>query len=517
MKRNLFIRLSAVLILAMCIASCSKETDYTNAIPSDATSVVGINLGLLADKAGANDPENQAVLRQLTEAMKSGMDASTSEQIEAILETPAQSGIDLKSPVYIFSSPAFESALVAKVSSEDKLLGLLKISEKEQISTPVSEENGCRFTTLNRRALLAFNSSAVILTGYNPSSQPEKIKSDMATALAQTAEKSIAANAGFQSMRETGADITFYASFDAIPKEYKALITQNLPDDFPFEDFSLLGNLKFEEGKITLNVEGHADSPESKKVLEQQSRASRPIKNTYLKYFPESTLALLSLGVDGGTLAEVLQDNADFWDTLTARDADLVGQLLATLQGDITLGLINFSLTQQPSFLAYASVKNGDGLKAWYEAIAAMRLGRRGDILQLSENEYVYKLPTSSVFCGIRDGMLYVTNDESLYRNIGKPADPAATGTKYAGNLNGKEGALVINVEAICQLPAVKMLANFGRGEVATYLSLCEKIDYIEATTGKQTATITLQLQDRSTNALKQLTDIAKETIMAGM
>lgn len=517
MKKNLFFHLPAVLILAICIVSCSKEeTDYTNAIPLDATLVVGFNLGTLAEKAGGNDPGNQVIIRQLAEAMRSGMDAATFEQMETVMEDPMLSGIDLKSPAYIFSSPAFESALVTKVDDEGKLQRLLEISEKEQISTPVSEENGCRFVTFNSRAVLAFNSTAMIVTGYTPSSRLEKIKSDMAAALAQTAEKGISANAGFQSMRETGSDIAFYVTFDAIPKEYKALITTKLPDGFSPEDFAVLGGLMFEEGRVTLNVKGYADTPDGKELLEQQGKASRPMKNTYLKYFPESTLALLCAGVDGGMLSEILQDNTGLQKAIPAGQANLLKQLLGSLQDDVTLGFIDFSLTKQPSFLAYAGIKNGDALKALHEGKATLGLKRGEDIVRLSDNEYVYKSRPLSIFYGIRDGMVYATNDESLLKDIGKPADPAATETDYASDLNGKEGALIINVGAICRLPAVRMLAGLGRGEVATYLSLCEKIDYIEGTTGKEIATITLQLQDRGTNALKQMADIAKETIMAG-
>ena len=117
-----------------------------------------------------------------------------------------------------------------------------------------------------------------------------------------------------------------------------------------------------------------------------------------------------------------------------------------------------------PTFLAYAGAKNGDALKALYEQKDELRLGRKEDIIRLNDNEYVYKSQLFNLFYGVKDGLMYATNDELLYKNIGKPADPSAIETDYASAIKGEHSALIVNMEAVCQLPVMKMLSQYGRG-----------------------------------------------------
>ena len=81
------------------------------------------------------------------------------------------------------------------------------------------------------------------------------------------------------------------------------------------------------------------------------------------------------------------------------------------------IGLINVTMNSNPSFLAYASVKNDAPLKALYEKKSELGLKRGEDIVKLNENEYVYKSRAINIFFGIRDKQMYATNDELLYKN----------------------------------------------------------------------------------------------------
>jgi len=73
-------------------------------------------------------------------------------------------------------------------------------------------------------------------------------------------------------------------------------------------------------------------------------------------------------------------------------------------------------LNSVPTFAAYADAKNGNALKALYDNKKQLKLGKNEDIIQLGENEYVYKSRATNVFFGIRNKQMYATNDELLYR-----------------------------------------------------------------------------------------------------
>ena len=61
----------------------------------------------------------------------------------------------------------------------------------------------------------------------------------------------------------------------------------------------MLGSLSFEKGKIELKVESYTENTELKALSKSKSKVLDPIENTFLKYFPKSTLALFSIGING--------------------------------------------------------------------------------------------------------------------------------------------------------------------------------------------------------------------------
>lgn len=189
--------------------------------------------------------------------------------------------------------------------------------------------------------------------------------------------------------------------------------------------------------------------------------------------------------------------------------------LFSTFQNDITLGLINVTLSSNPSFLAYASIKDSAPLKALYEKKAELGLKRGEDIVKLNEDEYLYKSRNINIFFGIRDKQMYATNDELLYKNACKNADPSAKGTDFASGMKGNHSAFVINAEAVLDLPVIKMMVGFGGNEYSTYYTLLGNISYLEAVGDGNNATVTLQLKDKNVNALKQIVNFVKQ--FAGM
>ena len=586
MKKNLFFHFSVLAMLIVLISACSsKKPEYTNVIPSDASQVIAVNLKSLADKAGTKDKETKEALQKLTDALKSDMNAATFQQLEAVLKDPAKSGVDVNAPIYVFNAPSFPyTTMVAKVQSEDDLLKLLEVTEKEQIISHVAEADGYSFAQINKRALLAFTPTTLMVVNYTGTSQLEKVKEGIPALLKQTGENSINSNTAFKKMQKQDGDINMLISPSSLLSAYANPLNYGISHNIDLKDLKMLGSLSFEKGKIELKVESYTENTELKALFEKQIKSTCPIENTFLKYFPKSTLALFSIGINGeefynvlqeneqfrndfsitkaaevkdtentelkalfekqikstcpientflkyfpkSTLAlfsigingeefyNVLQENEQFRNDFSITKAAEVKDLFSAFHNDLTIGLINVTMNSNPSFLAYASVKNDAPLKALYEKKSELGLKRGEDIVKLNENEYVYKSRAINIFFGIRDKQMYATNDELLYKNACKTADPSAKETDFASSLKGKRTAFVINAEAVLDLPVVKMLAGFGGQEYSTYYSLLGNISYLEAVGNEDKATVTLQLKNKNVNALKQIVDFIKQ--FAGM
>jgi hypothetical protein len=444
------------------------------------------------------------------------MNAATFQQMEAVLKDPAKSGVDVHAPIYIFNAPSFPyTTMVAKVQNEDDLLKLLEVTEKEQISSHVAEADGYSFVQINKQALLAFTPTTLMVVNYTGTSQLEKVKEGIPALLKQTEENSINSNTAFKKMQKQNGDINMLITPSSLLSAYANPLNYGISKSIDLKDLKMLGSLSFEKGKIELKIDNYTENAELKALFEKQAKSTCPIENTFLKYFPKSTLALFSIGINGEEFYNVLQENEQFRNDFSITKAAEVKDLFSAFQNDLTVGLINVTMNSNPSFLAYASVKNDAPMKALYEKKSELGLKRGEDIVKLNENEYVYKSRAINIFFGIRDKQMYATNDELLYKNVCKAVDPSVKETNFASGLKGKRTAFVINAEAVLDLPVVKMLAEFGGQEYSTYYSLLGNISYLEAVGNEDKATVTLQLKNKDVNALKQIVDFIKQ--FAGM
>ena len=254
MAKRMISRLSVLVVLMVFMAACSKKSEYTNVIPADASAVASIHLKSLADKSGLKDKENEAAKQKMIEALKSGTTAATFQQLEKVLNNPKESGIDVDVPVYAFTATSFPyTALVAKVSDQDKLHTSLDIMVKEQICQPIEAADGYSYTRMGQRDIFAFNETTVMLVQTGSTSQIENAQKMISELMKQTAEKSIANNAGFQKMQKQKGDINFFASLAALPKEYTRQLNLGLTGiKIDPKDIMALGSLSFEKGKIAL-------------------------------------------------------------------------------------------------------------------------------------------------------------------------------------------------------------------------------------------------------------------------
>lgn len=220
-------------------------------------------------------------------------------------------------------------------------------------------------------------------------------------------------------------------------------------------------------------------------------------------------------GVNGEAIYNIINENAKFRDQVSIAKAAEIKDLFSSFNGDISGGLINVTMTSIPTFAAYAEMKNGSALEALYKNKQNLGLKKGEDIIELGKNEYVYKTKNMNVFFGVKDKFMYVTNDELLYKNIGKTEDKSIKDTPYASDMKDKNMFIAVNVEAILDLPIVKMATGFGGQKAKTYFDLASQISYLSSSSESEVSEVALCLKDKNVNALKQIVDSAKQ--FAGM
>ena len=280
-----------------------------------------------------------------------------------------------------------------------------------------------------------------------------------------------------------------------------------MADSMNLQDIKYVGGLSFEPGQVAVNVSYTSDDPKAQELFEKQLKATRPIQNTFAPYFPQSTLLYFSLGVDGKELYAQLEENPQVKRSLSARNMELLGQLVSSFENDFTLGLTGLDAQGNPTILAYAETNNADLLDQLYEA------GKKqggNDLTKLDNGDYLLTDKGLKVYMGMRGKQLIMTNDQTLYNNAGKESKPSLLETSFAKEVEGQRFATVINAEAIFALPIVKMATGLLTPKYRAMVTAAENISYLRMSSEGKTGLFVLQLKDRETNALKQIVDQVK-------
>ena len=507
MKIRLFNHLCAGLVAIVLATSCSSPVKYTNAIPAESTEIVSIDLQSLAVKAGVNDPQNAETLQKLSQTLTSGVSADAQKALETILKKPSESGIDFAQPVYIFhSSETKQQGFIAAVADADKLKDMLKATQSETQMADVAEKDGYSYC-YNDRSFLAFNATTMLVLPSTDTPDIARMHQQASTLLGQGEEQSASSQGAFRQMLESKGDIRVMMTASSLLQLHKDPMLMAMADSMNLQDIKYVGGLSFEPGQVAVNVSYTSDDPKAQELFEKQLKATRPIQNTFAPYFPQSTLLYFSLGVDGKELYAQLEENPQVKRSLSARNMELLGQLVSSFENDFTLGLTDLDAQGNPTILAYAETNNADLLDQLYEA------GKKqggNDLTKLDNGDYLLTDKGLKVYMGMRGKQLIMTNDQTLYNNAGKESKPSLLETSFAKEVEGQRFATVINAEAIFALPIVKMATDLLTPKYRAMVTAAENISYLRMSSEGKTGLFVLQLKDRETNALKQIVDQVK-------
>lgn len=507
MKTRLFYQLCAGLVALVLAGSCSSPAKYTHAIPAESTEIVSIDLQSLAVKAGASDPQNAEALQKLTQTLTSGVSADAQKALETLLNKPSESGIDFALPVYLFhSSETQQQGFIAAVADADKLKDMLKATQSETQMADVAEKDGYSYC-YNDRSFLAFNATTMLVLPSTDTPDIARMHQQASTLLGQGEEQSASSQGAFRQMLESKGDIRVMMTASSLLQLHKDPMLMAMADSMNLQDIKYVGGLSFEPGQVAVNVGYTSDDPKALELLEKQLKATRPIQNTFAPYFPQSTLLYFSLGVDGKELYAQLEENPQVKRSLSARNMELLGQLVSSFENDFTLGLTGLDAQGNPTILAYAETNNADLLDQLYEA------GKKqggNDLTKLDNGDYLLTDKGLKVYMGMRGKQLIMTNDQTLYNNAGKESKPSLLETSFAKEVEGQRFATVINAEAIFALPIVKMATGLLTPKYRAMVTAAENISYLRMSSEGKTGLFVLQLKDRETNALKQIVDQVK-------
>lgn len=490
--------------------SCSlQQQDYVNTIPGNATEVLSVNLQSLAQKAGLPENENQSTLNKLTEVLKTGLSMELQQQIENIVKNPNKLGIDYTAPVYYFhAQESGMQGIIAKINDSDRLKNFLKATQTDELFDDV-QQIGNYNCTYNDRFFIAFNETTLLVFPTFSSMNIGQMHNDAKKLFSQTEENSITHQKSFIKLQSMQGDIKGMGGANNLTRIYSYFSTTELSNNIHLEDLKFIGSLNFENGKINMKYQYYTENEILKALLDEQVQSMHPFEGKYLPYFPQSTLMLLTMGIDGEKIYKSLQAEEGNGKILNSEQMVILQSLLNTLHKDISIGFTGMSANGTPSFVAYVETKNNTILQSLYELLSTQQM----KINRLDNGDYQLQIASQMIYFGIRGTDLFVTNDSSQYNRIAQNAEPSILESDFAHEWEGKHMFFVINTKAIFDLPLVKMATGFLSPERRVYINIAEQVDYIGIDADSDFGQIYIVLRNKNTNALKQMIDIIKTIV----
>lgn len=425
------------------LAACSPKTEYTHALPKNASMVVAMDMDGMADKAGLKGAEGDAVVNKLKALMKGGLQGEAAKLAERIIEQPSESGLSFEEKVYLFATPHAEAlAILAKVNDEGKLEALLEVLEKESIATPLREESGCRWTQVGG-ALCAFNNGTFLLL------QPSKgdasgMKGTLLSLMRQKEGEGFSSLPEYTKVEAEGNDIASVMNLSAIPYEWTTPLRMGLSANIRLEDIKYFVSANFEPGKVVVASESLIQNPMIQGFFDAMDKVMQPIAGKYLDYYEGKTMVWMGGNIQGKELYKMLCQNPTIKQVLDNPILPVdVEYIFSSIEGDFALGCDHLATG---NYLLYADVTHSDFLKTFEDLRPLLALTGGQIVLDnVGPNEYLMRTLYGNFWFGVKGNRLYVTTNRTWAEEVGRTYGASLARKPWANEV--KENRLFLSAQ----------------------------------------------------------------------
>ena len=538
-------------VLALGLSSCSKDQAYQHALPADAFSVCSFDLKSMAKKAGVTNSKYGELQKHLTEML------SDSEEAEAyykeLIQNPSKSGIDFKSPVFLFSNEKVSLGYLLRVDDKSKLEAcvnkLRKLHNKD--AAALKAEDGIFFdidedstepedveydeseydtieetsdTTAHQPSIstyhvsgnvtvYAFNDKAFISLNTSESTI-EETKQLAKQYLSQTKDKSYVATPAFRDLEDQKGDIRGVLSMAKfLDSSYGKSMTENiagLSDATNFDGINMkkcymLYSVSFETGEVvgtmTYGSEDKEILKKLKKIAEEVSPKS--VQDDLVKYLPKDSYITAAATISAQKLLEHYSKLPTFKEALSnlKEEGIDIEAIAPTLGEEIAFTFPHIDAEQSEfGLVGYLKTKDATLVDMLYKQAEKEHSGR----YVKDGGEHRYRNADDPFFFGYQDGVTYMAyggmGRELLFKTSGENF------TKHSdySSLKKSNSFCYIDLKKLLTTAPTSDLLQMFIGEKAKAFHVLQSLSFTGTNLdGKMSLKI-----DSKENSLKTLVDL---------
>ena len=541
-------------VLALGLSSCSKDQAYQHALPADAFSVCSFDLKSMAKKSGVTNSKDGELQKRLTETL------SDSEEAEAyykeLIQNPSKSGIDFKSPLFLFSNEKVSLGYLLRVDDKAKLEAcvnkLRKLHNKD--AAALKAEDGIFFdidedstepedvkldefdeseydvveatsdTTAHQPSistyhvsgnvkLYAFNDKAFISLNTSESTI-EETKQLAKQYLSQTKDKSYVATPAFRDLKDQKGDIRGVLSMTKfLESSYGKSMTENIVglsdatniDGIDMKKCYMLYSVSFETGEVvgtmTYGSEDKEILKKLKKIAEEVSPKS--VQDDLVKYLPKDSYITAAATISAQKLLEHYSKLPTFKEALSnlKEEGIDIEAIAPTLGEEIAFTFPHINAEQSEfGLVGYLKTKDATLVDMLYQQAEKEHSGR----YIKDGGEHRYRNADDPFFFGYQDGVTYMAyggmGRELLFKTSG---ENFTKHSDYSSLKKGNSFSYIDLKKLLTTAPTSDLLQMFI-GEKAKAFRVLQSLSFTATNLdGKMSLKI-----DSKENSLKTLADL---------
>ena len=274
MKKTLLLIGAAFVML---LSSCS-EKEYTDVIPRGSTALMSIDL----QQTG-------------TDVLQSLLGLSDTQDC----------GIDLSAKLYLFESPDGNMGLVAKVSDEDKLEGIVNDLSETGVCQKVTQRKDIRFTMVKEAWMMGFDDHAVMLMGPIASAQQTQIQQQIGRYLKQDERQGVTESKMFQKLDSIHSAMALVTQVAALPEQFTAPFMLGAPKTADASQVLLEAELQVQDQMLVIQGQTFSFNQQIDKDLQETATLFRPMEGAFLNRLGTRTALSFLTNVEGERWCEV--------------------------------------------------------------------------------------------------------------------------------------------------------------------------------------------------------------------
>lgn len=415
--------------------SCSGS-DYVNAIPSASTAIISID----ATKAEGTDLKQLDMVKDFFK-----------------VTDPAEIGIDLTTPLYLFESADGNLGLCAKVDSRDKLDTTLDNLVKSGNGQKGNERNGCQFGVIGSSWVIGYSDNALLCMGpCVAAAQPEMIKT-MLRYLTQDSDNGISGTPMFSKLNELQGPFSVVAQAQALPEKIAPIFTIGAPKDADASQVVIAADITTKDNVLCINGEALSFNGSCDKQIKAAYKEFRPITKQYLSSVGNTDLLGLFVNVNGDKFLPVLQQNKGLELLLAGINQAIdMNNIIKSIDGDMVFALPSISQDNLELSMAakLANSKFLADVDYWKESCP-----EGGKITNWKPQAYCYSAKGLTFFFGVTNTPLATeksggdcqffsgSTPERAEQSISSATNPLPQNIQSA--IEGNKMAVIMNLSAL--------------------------------------------------------------------